>query len=102
LENAGAVRFGEDRLLQRVTDLASVYVKRRDKLDVATAIATYGLAHDAVERFALAIAVVFYALHKRTGTIADPGNCYFYSLFHWYGILNISKRFFIGRASEEK
>ena len=43
LEDAGAVRLGEDRLLERVADFAPVNVKRRDKLDVATAVAAYGL-----------------------------------------------------------
>ena len=82
LKDAGAVWLGEDRLLQRVTDLAPVYVKRRDKLDVATAIAADGLAHDAVERRAVAVAIVFHALHQRTGAIADAGDGYFDILLH--------------------
>src|SRR5258708_30749625 len=40
LKDAGAVWLCEDRLLERVTDFAPVYVKPRDKFDIATAITT--------------------------------------------------------------
>ena len=63
LKDAGAVWLGEDRLVQRATDFAPVYVKRRDKGDVGTAIAADRWAHHALDRSALAMAVIFHALH---------------------------------------
>jgi hypothetical protein len=77
LKDARAVWLCEDGLLERVANLAPVYVKRRDKFDIATAIAANGLVHDAFDRNALAIAVVLNALHQRAGAIADAGNGYF-------------------------
>ena len=64
LKDAGAVRLCENSLFQRVTDLAPVDVERRDKLDVAATIPADRVAHDAVERNALTIPVILYALHQ--------------------------------------
>src|SRR5262249_4677253 len=82
LKDAGTVRFGEDRFLERVADLAPVDVERGDKLDIATTIATDGGAHHALERSALAAAIIFDALNQGTGAVADAGNGYFNILSH--------------------
>ena len=74
LEDPGAVRLGEDRLLERPADLAPVDVEGGDELDVARSVAADGLAHDAVERRVAAVAVIFHALHERAGAIADAGD----------------------------
>ena len=83
LKDARAVWLCEDSLLERVANFAPVYVKRRDKFDIAAAIAANGLVHDAFDRNALAIAVVLHALHQRAGAIADAGNGYFDVVSHF-------------------
>jgi hypothetical protein len=65
-----------------VTDLASVYVKRRDKFDITTAIAADRVAHDALGRHTLAIPIVFNPLNERASAIADTGDGYFNFLSH--------------------
>ena len=74
LEDAGVVRLGEDRLLERPADLALVDVEGGDELDVAGAVAADRLAHHAVQRRVAAVAVIFHALHQRAGAIADAGD----------------------------
>jgi len=71
------VQFGFAKI-----DLAPVYIKRRDELDVATAIATDGSAHDAFDRCASSILVVFDPLHQRAGAVADASDGYAYFLLH--------------------
>jgi len=82
LKDLGAVRLCEDRFLERAADLAPVYVKRRDELDIAAAITADGVAHNTIEYSGLAIAVVFDTLHQGTGAIADAGNGYFNLVLH--------------------
>ena len=74
LEDPRVVRLGEDRLLQRPADLASIDVESGDELDVARAVAADCLAHDAVQRRVAAAPVIFHALHQRAGAIADTGD----------------------------
>ena len=74
LENAGAVRLGEDRLLQRMADLAAIDVEGGDEFDVGAAIAADVLAHHAVELGIAVGAVILHALDQRAGAIADTGD----------------------------
>jgi len=68
-----------------MTHLAPVDVECRDELDVAATIAADGLAHDAVERGILAIAVIFDTLDKGACAIANTGNGRFNFLSHRHG-----------------
>ena len=67
-----------------MTDFAPVDIEGSDKLDVTATIPADRMAHDAFERGALTIPVILYALHQRTGAIADPGNGDFDTLMHGY------------------
>jgi hypothetical protein len=87
LKDSSAVWLCEDCLLKRAADFASVYIKRRNKLDIATAIAADRVAHDTLDCRTLAFSVVFDPLDQRTGAIADTGNGYFNVLSHRHGIL---------------
>src|SRR5262245_22672135 len=78
LKHARAVRLCEDGLLERTPHLPAVDIEGGDKFDIAAAVSANGRAHDAVETFTLAVAIVFDALHQGTGTIANHGNGHFY------------------------
>jgi hypothetical protein len=74
LENAGAVRLGENGLFERAADLSLVNVERGDKFDVVHAIPADHTPHDPVGRCVAATAIIFHALHERARAIADAGD----------------------------
>ena len=64
LEDARVVRLGEDRLFQRMADLAAVDIEGGDEFDVRGAVAADVLAHHAIQLGIAIGAVVFDALDQ--------------------------------------